>query len=344
MKQSINYIRLPILILFLVSNLTAGENWPVLKGPYLGQKPPGKTPEIFAPGIVSKENYTEVLDIYVTGKWRIKFYRDFPNTPTPQLLYNPGLTTELKNGKWTLPSPVIYFNGVNNPEMSIIPDENIISFAHNRSIDGTKVSPNGFDIWIARKTKDGKHKIRWLGSEINSKQHDSRPSITKDGTIYFYSTREGGMGSSDIYVAKLINGKYSKVENIGHPVNTKYGEADPYVAQDESYLVFCSASPLRKRFGKTDLFITFKQLDNSWSKPINMGSEINTSENDDRPMLTKDGKYMFFSRENHGTLDIYWVSTKIIKELKPKYEVTHDQVKKNKSTFNNVIHFCHSNL
>jgi hypothetical protein len=28
------------------------KNFPVLKGPYLGQKPPGSTPEIFAPGHV----------------------------------------------------------------------------------------------------------------------------------------------------------------------------------------------------------------------------------------------------------------------------------------------------
>ena len=287
------------------------NDFPILKGPYLGQKPPGKKPEIFAPGIVSKANYTEVLDIYITNKWRIHFYRDLP-TMTLEL------TTELKNGKWTSPSPEIYFTGPNYPELSLIPYEKMIGFATNRSIDKMKVSPNGFDIWIARETDDGEYQVRWLGPEFNSKRHDSRPSMTKDGTIYFYSDREGGMGSTDIYMAKIINGKYSKVENIGPPVNTKYGEADPYVALDESYMVFCSASPLRERFGKTDLFVTFRQQENSWSEPINMGVGINTSENDDRPMLTRDGKYMFFSRENHGTLDIYWVNSEIIKDLKPK--------------------------
>lgn len=29
------------------------EEFPILKGPYLGQKPPGVSPEIFAPGIIS---------------------------------------------------------------------------------------------------------------------------------------------------------------------------------------------------------------------------------------------------------------------------------------------------
>ena len=311
MKRMVFYICLLLLILPLFSRNTKKDNWPILKGPYLGQKPPGKIPEIFAPGIVSTANYTEVLDIYITNKWRIHFYRDLP-TRTLEL------TTELKNGKWTSPSHAMYFTGPNYPELLLIPDEKMIAIAANRSIEGGEVSPNGFDIWIAQETNDGGHLVRWLGPEINSKRHDSWPSMTKDGTIYFYSDREGGMGGSDIYKTKLINGKYLKVENIGAPVNTKYGEADPYVAQDESYIVFCSASPHRKRFGKADLFVIFKQQDDSWSEPLNMGSAINTAENEDRPMLTTDGKYMFFSRENHGTLDIYWVSTKIIDELKPK--------------------------
>jgi len=306
------YILLILLIIQSISlDLQAGEEWPVIRGPYLGQPPPGMTPEIFAPGIVSDPNYTEVLDIDVTNKWRIHFYRDLPDRTLE-------LTTEYKNGKWTPPSHATYFTGPNFPELSLIPDEKMIAIAVNRSIDGGEVSPNGFDIWIARETDEGDHRVRWLGPKINTKSHDSWPSMTKDGTIYFYSDREGGMGSSDIYVAKLINGKYSKAENIGAPVNTRYGEADPYIALDESYMVFCSGSLQRKRFGSGDLFVTFKQPDGSWSEPINMGGDINTFESETRPMLTRDGKYMFFSREQLGKLDIYWVDAKIIEELKPK--------------------------
>ena len=297
------------LILFSIFGCAKKEDFPVLKGPYLGQKTPGSTPEIFAPGIISDPDYTEVLDIDVTNPWRIHFYRDLP-TMTLEL------TTKFKNGKWTTPSHALYFTEPNDSELSLFPDDNMTAITTNRSIDGEGISTNGFDIWIARETDDGRHRLRWLGPEINSKSHDSWASMTKDGNIYFYSDREGGKGSSDIYVTKLINGRYSKAENIGPPVNTQYGEADPYVAQDESYIIFCSGSPLRERYGKADLFITFKKPDNYWSEPINMGWDINTAESETRPMLTQDGKYMFFSREHNGTLDIYWVSTKIIENLK----------------------------
>jgi len=311
MKNIVIFICSFLLIQALFSCETNTDNWPVLKGPYLGQEPPGMTPEIFAPGIVSTPNYTEVLDTDISNKWRIHFYRDLPERTLE-------LTTELKNGKWTPPSHAVYFTGPNCPDLSLIPDEKMIAIAANRSIDGDGISPNGFDIWVARETRDGGQQVRWLGPEVNSKRHDSWPSMTKNGTLYFYSDREGGMGSSDIYVTKLKNGKYSKAENIGPPVNTKYAESDPYVSLDGSFIVFCSGSPLRKRFGKGDLFVTFKQPDDSWSEPINMGSDINTAESETRPSLTRDGKYMFFSRKVKGKLNIYWVNLEIIKDLKLK--------------------------
>ena len=39
------------------------DNFPVLKGPYLGQKPPGMEPEIFAPGIISTEK-SEINSVF----------------------------------------------------------------------------------------------------------------------------------------------------------------------------------------------------------------------------------------------------------------------------------------
>ena len=55
MKHSVIYISLLISILFLVSNLTAKDDFPLLKGPFLGQKPPSMVPEIFAPGVISTD-------------------------------------------------------------------------------------------------------------------------------------------------------------------------------------------------------------------------------------------------------------------------------------------------
>jgi len=61
MKHILTYfclICVPILI--ISGNLNAKEDFPVLKGPYLGQKPPGMKPEVFAPGIVSTKDHIEM--------------------------------------------------------------------------------------------------------------------------------------------------------------------------------------------------------------------------------------------------------------------------------------------
>ena len=44
-------------ILAFSSKSYSRDELPILQGPYLGQKPPGLTPEVFAPGIVSTEHH-----------------------------------------------------------------------------------------------------------------------------------------------------------------------------------------------------------------------------------------------------------------------------------------------
>ena len=47
------------LIIMLLNNIMWADDWPVLNGPYLGQKPPGKIPEVFAPGILAIASGTQ---------------------------------------------------------------------------------------------------------------------------------------------------------------------------------------------------------------------------------------------------------------------------------------------
>jgi Tol biopolymer transport system component len=107
------------------------------------------------------------------------------------------------------------------------------------------------------------------------------------------------------------------------------GDADwtPLIAPDESYFIFCS---FRKGgFGSGDLYISFKQADGSWGDVINMGDRINTDLNERFPIVTPDGKYLFFNstrkiagaganEPGNGAGDVYWIAAKIIEELRAK--------------------------
>jgi Tol biopolymer transport system component len=70
--------------------------------------------------------------------------------------------------------------------------------------------------------------------------------------------------------------------------------------------------------GHDDLYVTFKQGDGSWSQPVHMGKEINTEKSENRPYVSPDGKYFFYTSSKRGNRDIYWVDAKIIEDLRPK--------------------------
>ncbi|NVK82720.1 MAG: PD40 domain-containing protein, partial [Cytophagia bacterium] len=71
-------------------------------------------------------------------------------------------------------------------------------------------------------------------------------------------------------------------------------------------------------FGGTDMYISFRNKDGSWKRAINMGKSINSKFNEFPSGLTPDGKYFIFASSRMGpfTPDIYWVSSKVIENLK----------------------------
>jgi hypothetical protein len=70
--------------------------------------------------------------------------------------------------------------------------------------------------------------------------------------------------------------------------------------------------------GEDDLYVTFKTREGEWCEPIHMGKEINTSESENRPYVSPDGKYLFYTSTIRGNRDIYWVDAKVIDGLKPE--------------------------
>jgi hypothetical protein len=150
-----------------------------------------------------------------------------------------------------------------------------------------------------------------MGEPINTIGYENYPFITQTGTMYFVSSRPGTEYKMDIYRSVPVDGKYLSVENLGDSVNSEYNEFDPYVAPDESYIIFSSNRP--GGYGKTDLYISYRKGDHTWTKPRNMGASFNTDMGEGAgPKISSDGKYFFFSRYGDNTSDIYWVDAKAL--------------------------------
>ena len=86
------------------------------------------------------------------------------------------------------------------------------------------------------------------------------------------------------------------------------------MAPDGSYLIFTSNR--ENGHGRGDLWVVFRNPDGSWSDAVNMGPKINTSAYEYCAMLSPDGKYLFFTRNEGGNGDIYWVDASVIDEFR----------------------------
>lgn len=296
-------------LLFLPGKTFAQEsisNMPVLKGPYLGQKPPGLKPEIFAPGIISTDLH-EGSSGFNLNSTHFVFQRIEDNK-----LFTYEM--ERKNGQWTKPRIVPFAHMMRNGDFVFAPDGKTLYFQSNMAIEGLESEGTISNIWITKKTETSWTEPKHLSFKINTKWLDSFASATTEETLYFFSRKSEGKGKSDLYKSHFINGEYTEAQNLGDAFNTEEHEWDPFIAPDESYLIFCSTKP--EGYGNDDFYISFRNKDLSWSKPVNMGEEINSKDSENRPYVTPDGKYFFFTSTKRGNRDIYWVDAIIFDKLK----------------------------
>jgi len=145
------------------------------------------------------------------------------------------------------------------------------------------------------------------------------PSITSNGTLYFFGHAEGleSMNNFGIYRSEFINGTYVKPELLLASINAAEGTLNwkPCIAPDESYLLFSS----NRLNNQQDIFISFRHSDGTWIEAHNLGEAINTNRGERFPTLTPDGKYLFFTRwYGRNNEEVMWVSAKIIDRIRKK--------------------------
>ncbi len=278
------------------------EKFTKIKNPYLGLKPAGMEPELFAPGIITTEYNEGSSGFNLEGDFFV-FQRRKNNK-----VYT--FETKIKNGRWSFPELVPFAGMMRNGDFTIAPDGKTLLFQAATHIKEIKTNIRISNLWETKKISSGWTKPEHLGFEVNTKWPESFASITKNGVLYFFSRRPGGFGKSDLHLAKLVNGEYKNVKNLGSKFNTEYDEWDPFIAPDESYLIFCSTKP--GGYGGDDFYISFRNGDGIWTKPNNMGDKINCSGSDNRPYVTPDGKYFFYTSTKRGNRDIYWMDAKIL--------------------------------
>lgn len=140
--------------------------------------------------------------------------------------------------------------------------------------------------------------------------------MSSNGTIYFDAyTRKF---DEPLRYSRLIDGKYQTPKLLGPQFNIGRYNAHPYIAPDESYIIFDSVRDTGN--GSSDIYISFRTADNTWGPVISLGDKINTDASEKNASVSPDGKFIFFDRRTkRGNADvtIYWVDAQIIETLRP---------------------------
>jgi len=243
------------------SQTYAQDDFPILEGPYMGQKPPGLVAEPFAPGIISKEGW-ELEGVFAPGM------KEFYFTSNRESSTVTGFRQQ--NNVWKK-----YTEFRRTGEVTFSPDGNRMHMAKgykDRIGDG----------WSERKS---------LGPLFDRKDWGiMRLSASAKGTYVFDDYKS----NDEIRISRVIDGERQAPQKMGPVVNTGKWTAHPFIAPDESYLIWDSER--EGGLGETDIYIRYRLKDGSWGPAINMGDKVNSDKADFYASVTPDGKYILFNR------------------------------------------------
>jgi hypothetical protein len=310
---------------------TTRDTFPDLSGPYLGQQVPDTLPVLFAPGVVSTGMFTRDVAISPDGK-EIFFCVAIGNYTYSTILY-----TREVDGRWLAPEIVPFSGGpgVMDFEPALSADGSKLFFLSTRPDGDEPVGDQ--DIWVVERTADGWGEPRNLGEPVNTDGGEFFPSLTKDGTLYFTRNAKGS-GLNQVYRSRWTEGAFQEPELLPEQVNCGTNRFNAFVSPDESYMVV-PAVGMADAFDGVDYYIVFRNQDERWSEPINMGAHINQDNARGwSPYVSPGGKYFFFmatrtqeievadwnyeklvelnNSPGNGNADIYWMDAGFIDALR----------------------------
>ena len=306
-----------------------------LTGDYMGQSTPDSIPELFAPNIISNGLINRDITFTPEGD---EIYFTFSNS---DYSYTAVLTSRKVNGIWSSPEVVSF---AKSPEyVTIEPclshDGSQLFFASDKPVNDTS-EKDDTNIWYVTREGENWGEPKLLDTSINTNLGEFYPSLTINGTLYF--TREESSGICHIYKSEFVNKTFAKPIKLPEQVNCGRNRFNAYVSPDESYIIV-PAIGVEKGVTGANYYITFRNDDDTWNDPINMGQVVNEKLGKGwSASLSSDGKYLFFMSSRgaekksqpssltynffqqlqyipqNGCADIYWVKSDFIQDLKLK--------------------------
>ena len=251
-------------------------------------------PSIFEPGRISTAGYESHPAFSPDGKLLL-FVKSNPQFGGWKMY-----EATRAAGGWSEPRLANFSGEFLDADPQFSPDGRHVYFISTRTAPDKP--RKDLDIWVVSRTATGWGTPERLPAPINSEGAEWFPRIQRDGGLYFGSDRPGGFGATDIYRAVRRRDGW-KVTNLGKPVNSSGDEYELELAPNGKVAILMAARPPQT---SGDLYRTIRNR-KGWSEPQLLGPTINGPGLEVGPLITRDGKSLYFSsrRSDERLGDIY---------------------------------------
>ncbi len=193
-------------------------------------------------------------------------------------------------------NPINLGDSVNSAVSEYFPT---ITIDGSRLVYTRRVNNINEDFYEAARTEESWSRAKGLPGDINTNSNEGAQNISQDGEwlIFTGCNFPEGFGSCDLYISYHTSEGWSTPENLGETINTEAWESAPSLSPDKRDLYF--ASNRAGGLGKSDIYISHRQPDGSWTKPVNAGPQINTAGNESCPFIHADNQTLYFTSDGH---------------------------------------------
>ena len=192
---------------------------------------------------------------------------------------------------------------------AISPDQELIFFTRRYLKKGIDIITPTFQEEFISSVKE--NDIFSIGQPLsypfNIEDNEGGACISIDNNLLFFtkcSKVSGNYNNCDIFYSEKNDGKWGEIQSFGKEICPMYSwESQPSLSPDGNSIIF--ASDREGGYGGVDLYLINKEANGLWSKPINLGPEINSVNNEKSPFLHTDGNTLFFASDNFPSLGGY---------------------------------------
>lgn len=264
------------------------------KNAYLGQKPPGNKPELFAEQILVKKDSVPLGRVAFSQDGKEFYYgtsNSWSGLESDRIRY-----LKFENGHWN--GPFVLNAYYNTPTFSV--DGHTLYFVGGKK----KIHARFIVSESSRKPNGG-----WTepAAYIVARYVLYNFMPTASGTYYAGSKVHEDTSRKDMDICALkISPGDTTIRSLGEPINTKGFDGDFFIAKDESYMI---VSTKETKDFESELWISFHKPDGSWTPMLSLGPEINNGlAHRWGQYVSPDGNYLFYTKaHNPRDCRILWV-------------------------------------